>query len=90
MGRYAGCADLGQGLSTAIVPPRVRQYDSRQHVPGRATTALFGQVAFIDQLPKMLLEGVAADARQLDHLADADAPVFARVIEDTHGMFWQA
>lgn len=85
MGRYAGCADLGQGLSTAIVPPRVRQYDSRLHVPGRATAALFGQVAFIHQLPKMLLEGVAADARQLT-IADAGA----RVIEDTHGMFWQA
>jgi hypothetical protein len=68
----------------------VRQHQSTQNVPGRAAAALFRQVALFDQLPKVLLEGVAADACQSGHRADADAAVFASMVQNSYGMFRQA
>jgi hypothetical protein len=37
-------------------------------------------MALVDQLPKVLLERVAADAGQPDDLADADAAVFSGMV----------
>jgi len=59
-----------------------RRSGSLQHVPGRSPAALLYEIAFLDQLPKVFLERVAADASQLGDLADADATVFAGVVEN--------
>ena len=47
-------------------------------------------MALLDELPKMLFEGVAAGTSQLDDLSDANAPMFASLIQDLHGKIRQA
>jgi hypothetical protein len=46
-------------------------------------------MALLDELPKMLFEGVAAGTSQLDDLSDANAPMFANLIQDLHGKIRQ-
>src|SRR5665647_1132361 len=48
------------------------------------------QMTLLDELPKMLFEGVTADTRQLDDLSDADAAMFASLIQDLHRKIRQA
>src|SRR5664280_1214302 len=47
-------------------------------------------MTLLDELPKMLFEGVAAGTGQLDDLSDANAPMFASLIQDLHGKIRQA
>src|ERR1017187_6857756 len=42
-------------------------------------------MTLLDELPKMLFEGGAAGTSQLDDLSDANAPMFASLIQDLHG-----
>jgi len=51
---------------------------------------MLGQMPLRDELPKMLLECVAADAGQLDDLTDTYASMFTSMIQDSHGKIWQA
>ena len=58
-----------------------------QPIPGAATFAVHYQVAFFQKPAEVLLERVPTRAGQCNYLADSDAPVFTRIVEDRHGQF---
>ena len=62
---------------------------STQPIPNPAPFALHHKVAFFDQRPEMLFQRIAAGAGDLDHVADADATVLSRLIENLNGQFRQ-
>lgn len=58
-----------------------------QPIPGAATSAVHYQVAFFQKLAEVLLERVPTRAGQCNYIADGDASVFTRILEDVHGQF---
>src|SRR4029077_15144066 len=58
-----------------------------QPIPGAATSAVHYYVAFFEKLAEVLLERVPTRAGQCNYIADGDASVFTRILEDFHGQF---
>jgi hypothetical protein len=58
-----------------------------QPIPGAATSAVHSQVAFFQKLAEVLLESIPTCAGQCNYIADGDASVFTRILEDFHGQF---
>src|SRR3984893_19511026 len=58
-----------------------------QPIPGAATSAMHYKVAFFQKLAEVLLERVPTRAGQRNYIADGDASVFTRILEDVHGQF---
>ena len=82
---------LRRALETGGTAPRGLRWRGRnlilclpKDVPRRSPATLLYEMALLDQLPEVLLERVAADARQPGDLADADAAVLAGVVENPH------
>jgi len=58
-----------------------------QRIPGAATSAVHYQVAFFQKLAEVLLERVPTRAGHCNYIADGDASMFTRILEDVHGQF---
>ena len=54
-----------------------------QFVPDPPTTAVPGQLVVSDRVSEVDLQGVSADASQLDRLAYGDEPVFTGKLNDS-------
>jgi hypothetical protein len=59
----------------------------RPCIPSTASTTVQYEMLFFDQLTKVLLERVPARAGELDHIANGDAAMFARIFDDLHLQF---
>ncbi len=75
----------------SVVPDNVDQDPGRsvrgrlrllESVPNPTPTALLIQMTMFDQIAKVLLQRVPADARQFDGIANRDAPMLASKFDD--------
>ena len=92
--QYQIAAELIQGFLLDVIPmPQgvkpASASPSTQFVPNASARAMLVQVTAFDQGAEVLLERVATGARQLDHIAHRDAPVFPGKFDNLQSQFRQ-
>lgn len=81
---YHRCFSNVHSIQVSQTSERVFWSKLRPCIPSTSATAVQNEMLFFNQLTEVLFERVPACAGELDHIANGDAAMFARIFDDLH------